>query len=188
MLSMSLLLCGSHTCNTDSWLHNVTSRRPHFTALLLILQLLVSTLLPQRSLAFGQDDINVLVRTQNSTSTYSQNFDQLYISAITTTHCLKQKKFLWWSLWAVVANGYQVKQEEGRVENTSGRSSQGAFRRLPFSASMMPKTVPITPCQVSAVFCMCLGLSRDVRSKPHGFVYDALWPLDFNITLSSHSP
>lgn len=67
------------------------------------------------------------------------------------------------------------------MENTSGRASQGgvaAFRRqsiyLPFSASMTPKTAPITPCQVSAVFCTCLGLSRDVRSKPHGFVYDAL--------------
>lgn len=63
------------------------------------------------------------------------------------------------------------------MENTSGRASQGgvaAFRRqsiyLPFSASMTPKTA----LQVSAVFCTCLGLSRDVRSKPHGFVYDAL--------------
>lgn len=81
----------------------------------------------------------------------------------------------------MVANGYQVKQEEGSVENTSGRSSQGAvaaFRRqsiyLPFSASMTTKTAPIIPYQISAVFCTCLGLSRDVRSKPHGFVYDAL--------------
>lgn len=177
IVSMSLLLCGSHTCNTDSWLHSVTSRRPHFTALLLILQLLPcvhpsSTALPGIWTGWyqcpGSDlELNKYLFSElwsviHLCNNHHPLFETEEVSLMKPAGC--------GSKWI------SIKQEEGSVENTSGRSSQGAiaaFRRqsiyLPFSASMTPKTALITPCQVSAVFCMCLGLSRDVRSKTSRF-------------------